>query len=467
MSSKRSWETYSITFCSKEIKILTNWIKTGQSGSVIGLAGAGKSNLLGFLCHRSDAIRRYLKDDSLKTVVVLVDLNNLPAEDPATFFRVVLRSIYETSSQLNSIDEALFETVKILYRKVEEKTDPFLIHSALREALFTFQEQHIRLVLVLDPFDKLARSAPTVIFDNLRGLRDGFKTTLTYIVGLRSELVYIRAPLEFGELFEILDTHQCWVSPLTPEDARYSISQIEEATGKSFNEQQVKHLIHLTGGYPALLRAATLWLAKVSLVPHIALWEKQLLNESSIQNRVNDIWQGLTKEEQATLVDLAIALEELNDIQHEITRQIEKKNKPTLTTLQAKYLCSRVDETWQIFSPLFAKSIAKLSKRGDTGKIWCNAQGSQFFRGETELTDLSPQDRRLLNYFLEHPHVVHTTDELLDAVWNGDEVDGISVVPQAIRQLRKRIEPDPAAPVYIVTVRKSGYRFFHNGAPRG
>ena len=58
MASKRDWESYSSTFCAGEMEILAGWIKSGQSGSVIGLPGTGKSNLLRFLCHRPDVVSR-------------------------------------------------------------------------------------------------------------------------------------------------------------------------------------------------------------------------------------------------------------------------------------------------------------------------------------------------------------------------------------------------------------------------
>ena len=56
--------------------------------------------------------------------------------------------------------------------------------------------------------------------DNLRGLRDSFKTTLSYLIGLRHEVAYIRSPAELGELYEIVDTYQCWLGAMERDDAR-------------------------------------------------------------------------------------------------------------------------------------------------------------------------------------------------------------------------------------------------------
>jgi hypothetical protein len=287
--------------------ILADWIQAGESGSIVGLAGAGKSNLLGFLTHRPEVMARYLENSGLKLALVQVDLNNLPNHDLATFYRVILRSLYEGRAQLAALDESLATHIETFYRKVEDKLDPFLVQSALREALLLVQEKKARLVLVLDPFDQFCQVAPTQVLDNLRGLRDSFKTTLCYLVGLRHEVAYIRSPAELGELYELIDTHVCWLGPMERQDARWVISQVEEATGQSFSEAQIERLIELTGGYPALLRAASLWLAKSTPIPDMAAWEELLLAETSIQNRLRDLRLGLTGEEEAALVVLQTA----------------------------------------------------------------------------------------------------------------------------------------------------------------
>ena len=113
MASKRDWKAYPATYRAREIKQLAGWIQAGESGSIIGLPGAGKSNLLGFLSHRPDVLEQYLPNTQSKLVLVWVDLNNMPDSDLATFFRVVLRSFYEARTRLAAIEESLGTRLKI------------------------------------------------------------------------------------------------------------------------------------------------------------------------------------------------------------------------------------------------------------------------------------------------------------------------------------------------------------------
>ena len=72
---------------------------------------------------------------------------------------------------------------------------------------------------------------------------------------------------------------------------------------------------------------------------------------------------------------------------------------------------------------------------------------------------LTPKEYELLLYFLRHPEKVLTHRVLLGAVWGGDYVEQTEYLRVFVRNLRKKIEPDPANPRYILTDPWTGYRF--------
>ncbi|MCP4515483.1 MAG: AAA family ATPase, partial [Delftia sp.] len=216
----------------------------GQSGSVVGLAGAGKSNLLGFLCHRPEALRSYLPPQADPVALIPVDLNNLPSNTLATFYRVILRSFYEVRDRF---DQALQQTIADIYQENRAMRDPFLPQSGLRELLLQFQAQQVRVVLVMDRFDKFGQMATPQMLDTLRGLRDSFKQTLCYVVGMRQEMIYLFDPSALGEMYEILDTHVCWVGAMDEPDARRLIVEETHTLPASPTKRDVARLLALTG----------------------------------------------------------------------------------------------------------------------------------------------------------------------------------------------------------------------------
>jgi len=73
--------------------------------------------------------------------------------------------------------------------------------------------------------------------------------------------------------------------------------------------------------------------------------------------------------------------------------------------------------------------------------------------------ELTALEFRLLAAFLRHRGKAISRDRLLNEVW-GREVNLTDrVVDNHIANLRKKIEPDPAHPRYVVSVRGVGYRF--------
>lgn len=72
---------------------------------------------------------------------------------------------------------------------------------------------------------------------------------------------------------------------------------------------------------------------------------------------------------------------------------------------------------------------------------------------------LTPKEFDLLVYFARHPGKVLTHRVLLAAVWGGNYVEQTEYLRVFIGQLRKKIEPDPGAPRYILTEPWIGYRF--------
>jgi DNA-binding response OmpR family regulator len=76
---------------------------------------------------------------------------------------------------------------------------------------------------------------------------------------------------------------------------------------------------------------------------------------------------------------------------------------------------------------------------------------------------LTAKEFDLLLHFARNPGRVFSRMQLLDAVW-GTTFDGYEHnVNTHINRLRAKIERDPAAPRYVMTVRGAGYRFSHPG----
>jgi two-component system KDP operon response regulator KdpE len=72
---------------------------------------------------------------------------------------------------------------------------------------------------------------------------------------------------------------------------------------------------------------------------------------------------------------------------------------------------------------------------------------------------LTPKEFDLMVHFVRHAGKVLTHRKLLGAVWGGDYTEQTEYLRVFIGQLRKKIEPTPSKPQYILTEPWIGYRF--------
>ena len=65
----------------------------------------------------------------------------------------------------------------------------------------------------------------------------------------------------------------------------------------------------------------------------------------------------------------------------------------------------------------------------------------------------------LLRTLASHPGRVYSREMLLQALWGGSDYREPRTIDVHVRHLREKLEPDPRAPEFILTVRGVGYRF--------
>jgi len=128
------------------------------------------------------------------------------------------------------------------------------------------------------------------------------------------------------------------------------------------------------------------------------------------------------------------------------------------------------------FSPreLLARIRAVLRRRDDAagapappelfvfGPYRLDLAAHRLTRGGAEV-DVTTADFDLLRVFVEHPNRVLSRDALMDRLKGYERAPFDRSIDVRVTRLRRKIEDDPGAPVYIRTVRGEGYLF----SPRG
>jgi Response regulators consisting of a CheY-like receiver domain and a winged-helix DNA-binding domain len=92
------------------------------------------------------------------------------------------------------------------------------------------------------------------------------------------------------------------------------------------------------------------------------------------------------------------------------------------------------------------------------GEITIDFKRAEVTRG-SESIDLSAMEFKLLQHLIENRGVVHSRDQLLDAVWGYDAMPSTRTVDVHIAWLRQKLESNPKRPHFIQTVHGMGYKF--------
>ncbi|GAB4578143.1 MAG: hypothetical protein Fur0022_08760 [Anaerolineales bacterium] len=481
MKTHHFWMSYPETYRAKEMQTIANWIVTGESGSVLGLVGCGRSHLLGFLSHRVDVLRRYLPDYLGQVVLIPVDLYNLPTQDLSSLYRFILHEFYWGREQFS---EEIQQVIIQLYMENRTYLDPFLPQMALYELLLLIQSKQVRVVLILNRFNQFCETATPPMMNTLRALRDSFRETLIFIVGMRNDISYLTDPESLGDLYDLLVGHICWVGALADQDAMFMLQRHLRTSNHQPTPEQVGEMMKLSGNFPSLLRAILYWWTiNFDHLPAINEWSDLLFQENSIRHRLERIWESLTQAEQLVLNEiytsqLFSSQEKQLELQkmpgHVAARPADsteqKAHFKTLAhQLEAKGICQQVANRWEIPGQLVVR-FAQQMVGNVRGGMWLDEKTRNVYQGQAAIEELTHLEYAILRFLIKHPRIKHSRDQVIDHAWpDEDQREGIT--PNAlqvhIRNIRRKIEIDPANPRYLITWhgRPGGYQFFPEGKP--
>ncbi len=103
-------------------------------------------------------------------------------------------------------------------------------------------------------------------------------------------------------------------------------------------------------------------------------------------------------------------------------------------------------------SPATREEILQIGPvRLDTGRREVTSHGAQ--------VDLSRKEFDLLALLMAHAGQVVTREWCIDRLWWDQDLSDTRTLDTHIKRLRRKLEPDPANPRHLVTVRGVGFRF--------
>jgi hypothetical protein len=276
------WETYPSDYRKKEVQYILAAVRAGECAGVIGLSGAGKSNLMGYIANRPEVFT-YPN--------AFVDCNRLRGNSSSDLFRLIRRTLSDGAPV-----EDEFEALDLLIERRLDQNDG-------------------SLALLLDRFELLADDH--AVASNLRALRDTYKYQLTFVTATRR-------PLDpTSEMAELLFGHTIWLGPLQESDCNWNVSRYAERLNLDWDLSVAAKMRDITWGYPSLLRAVC-----EAYAGGANLHVSELQGHPAIQKRVKEFWDDAPSDsdlQQAGLTGLPLLATAAPDQKYDTTQLTEKE----------------------------------------------------------------------------------------------------------------------------------------------
>jgi len=309
-----------LRFREAETSYVMECLKNSESCALIGVGSIGKSNLLHHLCD-DDILRYYLGDEqAAKTKVIIIDPYMMVAFDETAplsvrtwaGFEMLMHRLYMAFHPFDILEDDVDAFVNA-YRALQDGSNPLHTMMALRyfeRGINILLKRDVRIAFLFDEFEEVMLKMPPKFFQALRGLRDMYKKSLSYLTFSREPLNNIAQrvghPTGSVEAFnELFNDHMLFVGPYTAVDAHAMVERLMQSESKQLSSQVIDYLVQVSGGYAGLLRAAYRAIHDFGNIAPTELigdaLTHRLINRLAIYNECVTIWKSLEVAEQEVL----------------------------------------------------------------------------------------------------------------------------------------------------------------------
>ncbi len=430
--------------------------------SVVGVSNLGKSATLRALA--DPAVQaQYLgahQGGADGYLFVYIDFNQMLEMSDQAFYELVLRCSIDALREQDSNSDILRQ-VERAYTSLVAPASAFEIPLRFAQAMSALGDQLPQCVTFLfDEVDGPVSGIDGRVFLNLRALKDRHPSSLTYITATNRRLGQIRTDSDVAEFAELFTHRVHYISMLQEAEIRQFAARFADEESITFSDEDIAFMRVWSGGHPALLETTCRILGLLTGRPmrepsqnwiiHRRAAE-MLAQDLNIQAECRKIWSDLSEAEQEALLAIGRGAE---------IEAVEAAD--GLDSVIAKQLITINGAERRIFARALAEFVQRqhVARRPqpqgirldpDSGEVWIRGQ---------QIPTLTNLEYRLLLLLYGRIDKICTKYEVVEAVWGEEYIDEVddARIEKLVSRLRLKIEPDPANPHYVQTIRGRGYK---------
>jgi hypothetical protein len=434
---------------------IRHWAAQGVCGSVVGVSNLGKSALLRHLCEPNT-------HEANAGTFVYVDSNEMPERTARAFFTTTWHALTMTLVA-RARDAHVRTQAHQLYVDMVNATHAMTVALHFDEGIVLALENLPQpLVLCLDEFDEPYLHLEAQTFLNLRALKDRHGDALAYVTTTARDLTRITQAREQGEFYELVGPHVHYLSFWQAADTHRYCEYFAAREGVTFSTADREFIHAQADGHPGLVKAVCYALstamtgtatreAKMQQVIHQVVLQN-LATDANTQTECQKIYHDLEDDERVALSQLySTDMAALTEMQRIAQQGLRRKF----------IVCDSADGP-ALFAPLFADYVRRQQRlqQPQVRGVYINVEMDMVLVDGKAIEALSDLEHRLLLFLYGRLDRVCDKYAIVEAVWGQDYIDKVddARIEKLVSRVRQKIEPDPAHPRYLISLRGRGYK---------
>jgi hypothetical protein len=426
-----------------------------QCVELIGMSNVGKSALLQLLAD-PDVWIQELGEAGREFFPVYVDCNRMLGLTEQGFCELVLRCLQESNPELASLEE-LTEAYNVVVSPGSDFQVPLSFSRGLTAAL---KQSQRKMVLLLDEFDDPYIHIDARVFLNLRAVQDRHSSQLAFVTATGRPLTALHNEPRRGEFAELFSNRSWYLAPLTRSDSDLQIGRYMHAYEADFGGEDLVFIYQWSGGHPRMVEGICQVLQAAyeecpePLPEGPERWQfydktaARLQADAYLIEECRKIWIECSEAEQEELAAVEIA--------------DHQPNQAALAELLRRYVLVRAEGRPQFFARLLANYVQRRSTPPPppSAALWVDtASGAVLIQGKP-IESLTALEYKLLLLMFQNRDRLIDKYQIVTSVWGESYIDEVddARIEKLISRLRQKIEPDPANPHFLTTVRGRGYK---------
>jgi DNA-binding winged helix-turn-helix (wHTH) protein len=289
----------------------------------------------------------------------------------------------------------------------------------------------------------------------MRALKDRYNERLVYVTATIQRLMVVRESDHVAEFGELFGPNEIFLGPLSAEQTAQLASDIFVEAHDKLDDAERDYILQMAGGHPGLTQAVAQMLLHVESGAPIlyqqqalSLTEQALENNRLVRNEVSKLWSQISEEEREALI--LLAGQGPDALPLDMRRQLVQRG----ILLDA--------DSPRMFGRLFARYVQRqgLARQGMPGGVYLDTDAGEVWVNGLRVQTLTDLEYRLLLLLYGRLDKICDKYQIVEAVWGQEYIDEVddARIEKLVSRLRAKLEPDPAEPHFLITVRGRGYK---------